>query len=64
MNKIYLNKRKIKKINKDKKKTQLNGKNKIFRDGEAYDYNRTVEELACLDSLGKVGRHNLNFRNN
>jgi hypothetical protein len=36
----------------------------VFIDEEAYDYNRTVEELACLDSLGKIGRQNLNFKNN
>ena len=51
-----LNKRKIKKINKDKTHTDTNGLKRNYIDNDAYDYNRTVEELACLDSIGKVGR--------
>ncbi len=28
-------------------------KNKQFEDHDIYDYNRIVDELACLDNLGK-----------
>jgi hypothetical protein len=37
-------------MNKDKKDK------KIYFEDDAFDYNRTVEELACLDSIGKAGR--------
>ena len=33
-------------------------------DEDEYDYNRTVEELACLDSLSKLSRINFNLKYN
>ena len=45
-----MNKRNIKIMNKDK------NYKKIYLEDDAYDYNRTVEELASLDSIGKAGR--------
>ena len=33
-------------------------------DDDEYDYNRTVEELACLDSLSKLGKQYLNSKHN
>ena len=36
--------------------------NKLI-DHDDFDYNRTVEELACLDSLAKVSRYGFNLKN-
>ena len=33
-------------------------------DEDEYDYNRTVEELACIDNLNKLSRINFNMKCN
>jgi hypothetical protein len=33
-------------------------------DDDGYDYNRTVEELACIDNLNKLSKINFNLKCN
>jgi len=56
---LLVNKRNIKRVHKNKMAANVN---KLI-DHDDFDYNRTVEELACLDSLAKVSRYGFNLKN-